>query len=149
MPPPESPATSAGLYASRLRRALQFRTVRWAAVGFAVLVPVLAFAGAAGARHASGLHGLVMQGPTRPVCHVGDPCEKPASGVLLQFRRGGKVVAEVKTTNAGRYSVKLRAGSYSVKAPRRRVGTGLTPKVVRVPRGRIAKVDFHLDTGIQ
>jgi hypothetical protein len=110
---------------------------------------MLAFAGAAGARHVSGLRGLVMQGPTRPVCHVGDPCEKPAGGVLLEFRRGGKVVAEVKTTSAGRYSVKLKAGSYAVKAPRRPVGTGLTPRVVRVFRGRIAKVNFHLDTGIQ
>jgi hypothetical protein len=36
-----------------------------------------------------------------------------------------------------------------VKAPQRRVGTGLTPRVVRVPRGRIARVDFSLDTGIQ
>jgi len=120
-----------------------------AAVGLAALVPMLTFAGAAGARHASGLRGLVMQGPTGPVCRVDDSCEEPARGVLLQFRRGGRVVAEVKTTRAGTYSVRLRAGSYAVKAPRRRVGTGLTPRVVRVPRGRIAKVDFHLDTGIQ
>jgi hypothetical protein len=123
--------------------------VRWAAVGFAALVPMFVVAGAAGARHVSGLRGVVMQGPTGPVCRADDPCEKPAGGVLLQFKRSGKVVAEVKTTSAGRYSVKLRAGSYAVKAPRRPVGTGLTPRVVHVPRGRIAKVNFHLDTGIQ
>jgi hypothetical protein len=110
---------------------------------------MFAVAGAAGARHVSGLRGVVMQGPTGPVCHADDPCEKPAGGVLLQFRRSGKVVAEVKTTSAGRYSVKLRAGSYAVKAPRRPIGTGLTPRAVRVPRGRIARVNFHLDTGIQ
>jgi hypothetical protein len=120
-----------------------------AAAGLAALVPLVAFAGAAGARHASGLRGVVMEGPTKPVCHVDEPCEKPAGGVLLQFKRAGKVVAEAKTTSAGRYSVKLRAGSYAVKAPRRPIGTGLTPWVVRVPRGRIAKVNFHLDTGIQ
>ena len=131
------------------RLALQSWTVRWIAAGVAVLVPMLAFAGAAGATHPSGLHGVVMQGPTKPVCQDDDPCERPAAGLLLQFERDGKVVAQVKTTETGRYSVKLRAGSYAVKAPRRRIGVGLTPKVVRVPRSRIAKVDFHLDTGIQ
>jgi hypothetical protein len=123
--------------------------MRWAAVGFAVLVPLFAFAGAVGATHASGLRGVVMQGPTAPVCRADDPCEEPAVGVLLQFRRDGKVVAQVKTTAGGRYSVKLRARSYSVTAPGRRIGTGLTPRLVRVPKGRIGKVDFHLDTGIQ
>jgi hypothetical protein len=122
--------------------------VRWVA-GFAVLVPMLAFAGAAAATHPSGLRGVVMTGPTRPVCLDDDPCERPAAGLLLQFERAGKVVAQVKTTATGRYSVELRAGSYAVKAPRRRIGVGLTPKVVRVPRGVVAKVDFHLDTGIQ
>jgi hypothetical protein len=90
-----------------------------------------------------------MQGPTKPVCAVDKSCEAPAAGILLQFKRDGKVVAEVKTTRAGRYSVTLRPGPYAVRVARRRVGAGLTPRVVRVPRGRIARVDFHLDTGIQ
>lgn len=152
MPPPSSQQRRARLYAVggvASTSALQFRAVRLATVVLAALVPMFSFAGAAAGRHASGLRGLVMQGPTRPVCHVGDPCEKPARGLLIQFRRGGKVVAEVKTTSAGTYSVRLRPGSYAVKAPRRRIGAGLTPKVARVPQGRIAKVNFHLDTGIQ
>jgi hypothetical protein len=120
-----------------------------AAVGLVALAtPVLAFGGAA-ATQDSGLRGLVLQGPTAPVCRADDSCEEPAREILLQFRHGGKVVAEVKTTKTGRYSVRLKAGSYAVTSPRRRVGTGLTPRVVRVPRGRIARVDFHLDTGIQ
>jgi hypothetical protein len=119
-----------------------------AAVGLVALAtPMLSF-GAPAATPVSGLRGLVMQGPTAPVCRTDDPCEEPARGIRLQFRRGGKVVAEVKTTKAGRYSVRLRPGSYAVTSPRR-VGTGLTPRVARVPRGRIARLDFHLDTGIQ
>jgi hypothetical protein len=110
---------------------------------------MFSFAGAPVATQVSGLRGLVMQGPTEPVCRTDDSCEKPAPGILLQFRRDGKLVAEVKTTRAGRYAVRLRAGSYAVKTARRRIGTGLTPRVVRVPTGRIARVDFHLDTGIQ
>jgi hypothetical protein len=114
------------------------------------LVPVLpAYGAVAAPKSASGLHGLVMQGPTKPVCSTEEPCEAPAAGILLQFKRDGMVVAAVKTTPAGSYSVTLRAGRYAVQVARRRVGTGLSPRVVRVSRGRIARVDFHLDTGIQ
>jgi hypothetical protein len=59
------------------------------------------------------------------------------------------VVTTVKSTSSGRYSIRLRAATYRVKALARPVGTGLAPRVVRVPRGRIARVDFHLDTGTQ
>jgi hypothetical protein len=129
--------------------ALQFRTVRVAVIGLVALMTTFTSAGAAVARPVSGLRGLVMKGPTEPVCRSDDPCEAPAGGILLDFRRDGKVVAEVKTTRLGTYSVRLKAGSYAVVVPRHRVGTGLSPRVVRVPRGRIARVDFHLDTGLQ
>jgi hypothetical protein len=73
-----------------------------AAVGLVALAtPMLSFGGAA-ATQVSGLRGLVLQGPTAPVCRSDDSCEEPARGILLQFRRGGKLVAEVKTTRAGR-----------------------------------------------
>jgi len=104
---------------------------------------------ATAASHVAGLRGLVLQGPTKPVCRSDDPCEEPAPGILLAFTRDGKVVAQVKTTTLGTYSVRLKAGSYAVRVPGRRIGTGLSPRVVRVPRGRIARVDFHLDTGLQ
>jgi hypothetical protein len=122
--------------------------VRTAAVGLLALVSVLAFGAGAGARTASGLRGVVMEGPTTPVCQD-DACEKPAAGIVLQFKRSDTVVAEVKTSAAGKYFVRLRPGSYAVKAAHRRIGTGLTPRVVRVPLGHVARVDFFLDTGIQ
>jgi hypothetical protein len=109
----------------------------------------LGSAGAAVSGSTSGLHGMVMRGPTMPVCRGNDPCEEPARGVVLRFVRDGVVKAEVKTTQTGGYSVKLRPGRYSVKTAQRRPGMGLTPRFVHVPRGRIARVDFHLDTGLQ
>ena len=118
-----------------------------ALVGLLALASTFALTGEARAAHVSGLRGVVMQGPT-PVCRD-DPCDEPASGVLLRFTRKGRVVAEVITTRTGRYFVKLPAGSYVVTAPRRRIGKGLTPRVVRVHRGLVTAVDFHLDTGIQ
>ncbi len=97
----------------------------------------------------AGLRGVVMRGPTKPVCAESEPCEEPAAGIVLQFSRGGRVVARVKTGAAGRYSLRLLPGTYAVTTPQHRVGSGVTPRSVRVPVGRIARVDFHVDTGIQ
>ena len=36
-----------------------------------------------------------------------------------------------------------------VAAPRYRFGSGITPRTVRVPWGRVAHLDFEIDTGIQ
>lgn len=121
----------------------------------ALIVAALAFgstlAGAATPpRLTSGLRGVVNRGPTKPVCRVTEPCDEPAPGVVLRFRQGDRLVARVTTGSAGGYRVKLRPGRYAVTTPsNRRVGTGLTPRFVRVPVGRVARVDFHLDTGIQ
>ena len=97
----------------------------------------------------SGLRGVVMRGPIKPVCDINDPCEEPAAGIVLRFTRNGVVVARVRTGSAGGYRVKLRPGRYGVTTPTRRPGRGLTPAVVRVPKGRVARVDLHLDTGLQ
>jgi hypothetical protein len=124
--------------------------VRSAARLLAILALALFFAGAAVSAPSSGLHGVVMEGPIKPVCKIGEPCERPAAGVVLQFKRAGRVVARVRTSQRGTYRVRLRSGSYAVTTvPPRRIGAGLTPKTVRVPKGRTARRDFHLDTGLQ
>jgi hypothetical protein len=121
----------------------------------ALTVVALAFgSGLAGAATptvvTSGLRGVVMRGPIKPVCDESDPCEEPAAGVVLRFERANVPVVRVRTGSAGGYRVKLRPGRYAVTTPSRpRVGTGLTPRFVRVPTGRVARVDFHLDTGLQ
>src|SRR5262249_8690939 len=107
--------------------------------------PMLSLGGASAATH-SGLRGLVLR--STPVCRT-DHCEEPAGGVLLRFIRTGRGVATVKSTRAGRHTGRLRPATYRVKGPAHPVGTGVAPRVVRVPRGRIVHVDFHLDTGTQ
>ncbi len=97
----------------------------------------------------SGLRGLVMLSPTRPVCLEEQPCSKPAAGVVIVFRRDGRAAASVTTRADGTYRVLLRPGTYTVVAPRYRVGSGVTPRTVRVPKGRVARVDLEIDTGIQ
>jgi hypothetical protein len=124
--------------------------VRVLAVSVVALVLGSGLAGAANQTLVtSGLRGVVMRGPIKPVCDESDPCEEPAAGIVLRFKRDGVIVARVRTGSAGGYRVKLRPGRYGVTTPTRRPGIGLTPAVVRVPKGRVARVDFHLDTGIQ
>jgi hypothetical protein len=121
-----------------------------------VLIPLAALVsvvpvtvGAAPLRLSSGLHGVVMRGPTKPVCPEEQSCEKQAARIVLRFSRDGRLVAWAKTDTSGAYRVRLRPGTYTVKTTTRTVGSGLTPRVVPVPRERLARVDFHLDTGIQ
>jgi Carboxypeptidase regulatory-like domain len=73
----------------------------------------------------------------------------PAAGAVLVFRRSGQAVARVTTRSNGTYRVTLRPGMYTVVAPRYRIGTGVWPRTVRVPKGRVVRVDLEIDTGIQ
>ena len=98
---------------------------------------------------ASGLRGVVMRGPITPVCRVGVPCDEPAASVVLVFSQSGHVVARTTTGRYGGYRLTLRPGRYAVTTTRRSIGSGLTPRIVVVPGGRIARVDFKLDTGIR
>lgn len=113
------------------------------------LLALLGLAAAATATTTSGLRGLVTLSPSRPVCPEGQPCSKPAAGVVLVFRRDGRVAARVTTRADGAYRILLRPGLYTVTAPAHRTGSGVTPSQVRVPKGRIARVDLEIDTGIQ
>ena len=94
------------------------------------------------------LHGIVVRGPTTPVCMVSRPCSAPAVGAVLAFSRGGRVVARARVGAGGRYSVRLAPGAYLVtQAPPSRIGAGVRPGRVRV--GVSATVNFFIDTGIR
>lgn len=110
----------------------------------ALLVPATSSSGTA-----SGLRGKVTLFPARPVCIEGEPCSKPAPGVLLVFKKNGRDAARVTTTRCATYRVILAPGVYSVTAPKYRRGSGVTPGKVRVKKGRILRVDLEIDTGIQ
>jgi hypothetical protein len=97
-----------------------------------------------------GLHGVVMRGPTTPVCQVGKPCSAPAVGAVLVFSRDGAVAAQTRTGAGGWYSVRLRPGVYTVQlSPPPTIGRGVQPGQVRVRDGVFARVDFQIDTGIR
>jgi len=118
-----------------------------------ILVPALATLAlavpAASSTSDSGLRGVVMRGPTSPVCRLDEPCEAPAANLVLVFKQEGDVVAQARTGPRGGYRIGLRPGRYAVVTTRRTIGVGLTPRTVVVPRDRYTRVDFDLDTGIR
>ena len=86
------------------------------------------------------VHGVVMRGPTKPVCEMTTPCSEPAARVVLDFHgRGGDVLT--RTDAHGRYSVRLRPGRYVVRVAR------IQPSVLVVRRSM--RADFEIDTGIR
>jgi hypothetical protein len=94
------------------------------------------------------VHGLVMRGPTKPVCEMATPCSEPAAHVQLVFHRVGRADVTAVTDTQGRYVVRLRPGTYVVRTtPRPVIGRGLEPTALVVRRAMTA--DFSLDTGIR
>jgi hypothetical protein len=92
------------------------------------------------------LRGLVSIGPVTPVCRAGEPCTKPATGVLLTFSHGARHVSTRTDRASGRYRLKLPAGVWAVRAS---VGMRIAPATVRVGRARVTVRNFAIDTGIR
>jgi len=86
------------------------------------------------------VHGLVMRGPTKPVCSMVTPCDEPAARVELVFARAGSVV-RIRTDTTGHYTVKLRRGTYLLRVER------VMPATLTVRRAM--RADFFIDTGIR
>ena len=95
---------------------------------------------------ASGLHGTVTRGPTRPVCTVGTPCSERVRGTTVTFVRAGRTY-RTKTDERGRYRVALAAGRYTVRVAG--ADFGVRPATVVVIRGVNRAQNLFVDTGIR
>jgi hypothetical protein len=115
----------------------------------AAALAALVLGGAAGASQGSGLFGVVRKGPITPVCVAERPCTGPAPGVSLVFLRSSREVARTTSGPGGSYRIALPPGVYAVRAVVNARTRLLKPLEVRVPAGRLARVNFMLDTGIR
>ncbi len=88
------------------------------------------------------LFGAVTIGPTGTMCSNGAACNRPASDVKLTFTRLGHSYT-TRTTDAGKYRIKLRPGIYVVRAD---TGIVLIPKRINVRRPS-ARLNFAIDPG--
>ncbi len=86
-----------------------------------VALVVLSPACAATTTPASGVRGVVLRGPTQPVCREGEPCEGPARTTLV-FLRNGREATRVRTGADGRFRVALAPGAYAVRTTERVFG---------------------------
>jgi hypothetical protein len=94
-----------------------------------------------------GLYGSATKGPLTPVCTVAVPCYGPARNTRVAFVNARGVKRWVTTDAYGNYWVTLRPGRYAVTS---QVGMGVVdPGAVRVKRGRPARIDLALDTGLR
>jgi hypothetical protein len=120
------------------------------AVIVASALGLLLAAGANATVRPSGLYGTVTRGPITPACVAEQPCDAPAKNVTLLFSRDDHIVGRVVSDAAGRYRLRLPAGVYTVRRPPGPlIDRRLDPSRVRVYRGRFAKIDFSIDTGIR
>ena len=94
----------------------------------------------------SGLTGVVTRGPVTPVCRAGEPCSKPYPHATLVFSRAGATKRAV-TDAKGAYRIALAPGRYEVRVLRAQFGWKPTTAVV--PRGRYARLNVFVDTGIR
>jgi hypothetical protein len=89
------------------------------------------------------VHGLVVRGPTKPVCSMDVPCDEPAANVQLVFQRGTHTI-RVRTDGAGHYTVKLPRGTYTLRVPPIQ---HIQPAQLVVRRAM--RADLYIDTGIR
>ena len=69
--------------------------------------------------------------------------------MTLVFSRAGHAF-RARTGAGGHFSIALRPGVYAVHvAPATTIGSGLSPRTVRVPVGGWARVRLLVDTGIR
>ena len=106
----------------------------------------LVVASSAGATSQCGLRGMVVRGPTSPVCVAEQPCSAPAANVTLVFKRAGQTAVRARTGSTGAYRVVLAPGVYTVAPASARA---MDPTSVRVVSGHFRRVDFSIDTGIR
>ena len=132
----------------RLEAALALRCQHAAPAAIFLASAVVGVASAGSHELGSGLHGHVREGPIMPVCREDQSCYERAAHADLVFRRHGRIAARTKTRADGSYRIALRPGRYRVRTAHR-VGVGIDPSVVRVPRHGSLRVDFSIDTGIQ
>ena len=116
---------------------------------FSLLCTAVVAAPACASTPNSGIRGLVLRGPTQPVCTVGVPCEEPAPRATLAITKAGRIVARVRTNDKGRFSVTLPAGRYTVITTGTRLGQMAPSVTVTVRRAAYTHVTLRIDTGIR
>lgn len=120
---------------------------------FVALSLLLALAGCdrpAAPDDTTGLSGVVLRGPTRPVCQVDIPCDAPFSASFT-IEQSGRRVATFHSGVNGEFTVSLAPGDYTVvpDADAPIVSPQSQTKAVQVRPSGFTSVQLEFDTGIR
>jgi hypothetical protein len=111
--------------------------------------------GAVAQRPPNVIGTLVRTAPAPAACPSGEPCDTPATAVVLSFKRGGRVAARVLVRKTfrlrlapGRYTISARSPAAPRTAPAGSPGATpgavLRPSTVRVPRHGVVRLRLTL-----
>jgi hypothetical protein len=94
--------------------------------------------------------GTVEAGPLYPLTMPDRPNTRPVPGAVVEALHDGNVVAATTTDDAGRYDLRVRPGTYLIRARAEgRLRSQEPGRTVTVSAGETLSVRFVLDTGIR
>ena len=138
----------------RERKAVQDDCVRVTELTGCTLAAVAALwigtASAAQERPDSGVHGLVLYGPTCPVQRPGQTCVRPfRASVTIRREPAGTLAALAQSGADGRFTARLRAGHYLLQPHNGKPYPRAQPQVISVSRYHFTSVTIRFDSGIR
>ena len=93
--------------------------------------------------------GRVTAGPTCPVERAGHPCPPAPVSAIVQARVRTRVAASTHTDANGRFTLRLRAGAYTLVAVTKQAYPRCSPKNVKVREHEVTRTAIACDTGIR
>ena len=98
----------------------------------------------------SGIRGTVLYGPTCPVQRPGQTCERPyQASITIRREPSDLVAARVRSDSHGRFTVRLRAGTYLLQPRNRMPFPRARTQTVSVRRHAFTSVTIRFDSGIR
>lgn len=94
------------------------------------------------------VYGLMLRGPTQPVCAANDPCDEPFAAGFTVFQ-GSRDVRRFRSGSDGRFAIRLDPGDYTVVPDSDAPILGRQPKDLQVAVADSIFVTFDFDTGIR
>lgn len=120
--------------------------------GCAVAIAALAVGTAAGARQPpdSGIHGMVLYGPTCPVQRPGHTCVRAfRASITIRREPAGTVVAHARSAADGRFTTRLSAGRYLLQPHNGKPYPRAQARMISVRRHQFIAVTIRYDSGIR
>ena len=98
----------------------------------------------------TGLTGVVLRGPIRPVCQIQLPCDAPFSADF-SVEQNGRRLAGFRSDADGRFTVMLAPGIYRIlpAADAPMMAPHAQAKTVEVLAVGLTAVQLHFDTGLR